>query len=108
MPDHSAPKDGDFAAYLQNRGQTQPSGQPQAAPGQSPELSAAERVRHQQTFQPTEQDLIEQEADRLEAQEDAEELANPPDPLELEITDEELERQALSAPGADGDPRTPE
>lgn len=101
MTGPGAPKDGDFAAFLEGRAKS-------PAPQQPEPLSAAEQLRLQQTFHPTEQDLIEQAADREEAEELAQELANPPDKASWQLTDEELERQALEAPGEDGDASTPE
>jgi len=104
MPDQRAPKNGDFAAYLEGRvknsltSQAPPAAQATIAPA---EIEPAEREL-------TEEELLELEADREEAEEDAKELAEPRDPRAMEKFYEELERQALAAPGEDGDASTPE
>ena len=74
------PQDGDFAAYLEAKGQggaAPPPPVPSADP--APALALTE-------------ELV-QELEAMGA---------------VELSDEELERQALAAPGADGDPQTPE
>ncbi|MEO7641416.1 MAG: hypothetical protein ABI919_14205 [Ramlibacter sp.] len=98
MTDPRAPKDGDFAAYLEGRVKTrlEPPA-PSAAPAEPPRPE-----------EPTEEDLLEQQADREEAEELAKELAQPRDPRAMEKFYEDLERQALSSPGEDGDAGTPE
>lgn len=104
MPDPRGPKDGDFAAYLEGRvkaGLT-----PQALPAADAAMPPTGPGPTKRAL--TEQERLEMEADREESEEDAKELAQPRDPRAMEKFYEELERQALSAPGEDGDPGTPE
>ena len=104
MPDQRAPKNGDFAAYLEGRVNNSLAAQaPPAADAAPPQAEPALKEREL-----TEEELLELEADREEAEEDAKELAEPRDPRAMEKFYEELERQALAAPGEDGDASTPE
>ena len=104
MPDQRAPKNGDFAAYLEGR--VNNSLPPQAPSAADPAGAPAETEPTEREL--TEEELRELEADREEAEEDAKELAEPRDPRAMEKFYEELERQALAAPGEDGDASTPE
>lgn len=104
MPDQRGPKDGDFAAFLEGRVKT--SLPPQAPPAADAAIPQAEPELAEREL--TEEELLELEADREEVEEDAKELAQPRDPRAMEKFYEELERQALSAPGEDGDASTPE
>jgi hypothetical protein len=95
MTNPDTPKDGDFAAHLEGR---------QARPAPSPllggEPATADGGPVPQTLQ---QVLVEGEEPTEEFIEAFAEAKNAPP-----VSDEELERQALEAPGGDGDPRTPE
>jgi hypothetical protein len=99
------PKDGDFAAYLD---QQQKNGQPVSAePQPSAKLATGEGADQTEgVLNISAETLMDEEAvDRLAAQmrEQAEALADLPP-----MTDEELEQQALEAGGADNDASTPE
>ena len=99
MPDTNASKDGDFAAYLDgvaNRNNNvvpEPGAQ---ASNALPQEAKSEPQTIQQVFE--------------EGQEPTDEFIEEFGALNEapELSDEELERQALSAPGDDGDVRTPE
>jgi hypothetical protein len=95
MTNPDTPKDRDFAAQLEGR---------QARPARSPLLGGEPAVADggpaTQTLQ---QVLVEGEEPTGEFIEGFIEAENAPP-----VSDEELERQALEAPGGDGDPRTPE
>jgi hypothetical protein len=104
MPDQRGPRNGDFAAYLEGR--VKNSLAPQAPPVADPILAPAEPEVAQREL--TGEERLDLEADREEAEEDAKELAQPRDPRAMEKFYEELERQALAAPGEDGDASTPE
>jgi hypothetical protein len=99
MLDLNAPKDGDFAAYLngvanQNSSVAQESSA--RASGTLPQGGDPEPQTIQQVL--------------LEGQEPTDEFLEQFIALNEapELSDEELERQALSAPGDDGDVSTPE
>lgn len=94
-----APKDGDFASYLEAR-QSNPS---PASSDKCAKCSAGfddSVVPPRQTIQ---QVLVDGEEPTAEFLDEWNALQNAP-----ELTDEELEQQALTAPGEDGDTRTPE
>jgi hypothetical protein len=82
----STPKGGDFVAQLERRQATQPS----ASRSPSDEVQSIEDV------------LIHGEEPTDGLIEEMKVLNDAP------VSDEELARQALEHPGADGDPRTPE
>lgn len=88
MTKPDAPKDGDFASWLQAREKNLPA----AAPEPQPEP--------RQTVQ---QVLVDGEEPTEEFLEEWNALEAAP-----ELPDEELARQALEAPGDDGDVNTPE
>lgn len=115
MSDSNTPKDGDFAAFLERKhSQPIPHGTEQA-PVLTPTLlrqpfnwdtaTESEIEAYEKAYP------AEYEADCIAADlEEAKELAEYQQTTEEvpEITDEELERQALAHPGLDGDPSTPE
>jgi hypothetical protein len=99
MPDTNVPKDGDFAAYLGGLANQAHTPVPESSvqlSGTLPQDAKPERQTIQQVLgegqEPTEEFMEEFIA-----------LRQAP-----ELSDEEMERQALSAPGDDGDVRTPE
>jgi hypothetical protein len=99
MPDMNTPKDGDFASYLDRLANSKAD----VVLGSSVQASRtlAEKVKAEpQTIQ---QVLGEGQEPTDEFVEEFKALSEAP-----ELSDEELERQALSAPGEDGDVRTPE
>lgn len=83
----NTPKDGDFASMLEQAGKTAPQA---AGAGGTPR-------------QTLDQVLVEGEEPTEEFLEDFNALREAP-----KVSDEELERQALEAGGADGDAATPE
>ena len=99
MQDTNAPKDGDFAAYL-NRVANRDSDAAPASVAQANDTLAQEAKQERQTIQ---QVLVEGQEPTDEFLEELNALNEAP-----ELSDEELARQALSAPGDDGDVRTPE
>jgi hypothetical protein len=88
MTPTDSPKDGDFAAYLERQAKAI-----EPATELLPDLQVADAAP-----------AGGQAADREDEFGSEEELTD----AALDITDEELERQALADPGADGDPSTPE
>ena len=98
MPSMSTPKDGDFAAYLDGVANQRSNGAPEPA-GQTSNARTPERTPEPQTIEQV-----------LEGQEPTDEFIDEFNALNEapELSDEELERQALSAPGGDGDVLTPE
>jgi hypothetical protein len=99
----TTPKDGDFAAYLNQIVQ-----QPYAAKAVSSN-SLIDRVQTQDEYESDEEipEFLLDEQQKLSKElmrEATEQEANAVEPL----SDEELERQALHAGGADRDPNTPE
>ena len=99
MPNTNEPKDGDFASYLE--------GFTSRKNGIGLELNAdrgsarpAERKPGRQTIQHV---LAEGQEPTTEFLEELQALNEAPD-----LSDEELERQALLAPGDDGNVQTPE
>jgi hypothetical protein len=99
MPNTNEPKDGDFASYLEAFASRKI--------GVGPELNAErdnssplERKAERQTIQHV---LAEGQEPTTEFLEEMKALNEAPD-----LSDEELERQALSAPGDDDDVQTPE
>ena len=86
MTHPDTPKDGDFAAFLERKAAGAP---PQDAPAAQPQTLQDILVGGEE---PTDAFIAD-----FKALEDA-----PP------LSDEELARQALEHPGADGDPSTPE
>ena len=98
MTNADMPKDGDFASYLEGK-TSRPVGAPDTATGLAVNASPPADAPRQ---------TIEQIL--LEGQEPTEEFLEAwnAGQSEPDISDEELERQALEAPGEDGDPSTPE
>jgi hypothetical protein len=90
----ATPKDGDFASYVQGA-----ASKPVPSPIASSETSPLQAEDDPQTLQQVLEGEEPSEAflEEMRALQDAPELA-----------DEELARQALEAPGGDGDPSTPE
>ena len=99
MQDTNAPKDGDFTAYL-NRVANRNSDVTPASIAPARGTLAQETEQERQTIQ---QVLVEGQEPTDEFIEEFTALNEAP-----ELSDEELERQALSAPGDDGDVHTPE
>jgi hypothetical protein len=102
MPDYDVPKDGDFASYLEmaaKKKEPAPA-QSDASPKGFESLKSAEGAQTRQTIQ---QVLVEGQEPTDEFLEEWNALNEMP-----ELSDEELERQALHDSGADGDIRTPE
>ncbi|CAN7494897.1 hypothetical protein LJR118_003443 [Acidovorax sp. LjRoot118] len=98
MTSPDMPKDGDFASYLE--GKMSRSAEVPDAAGSVDVNASAPAAAPRQTI---EQILV-------EGQEPTEEFIEEwnAGQGEPELSDEELERQALEAPGDDGDPSTPE
>ena len=98
MTNSDTPKDGDFAAFLERK-----------APGASPHGAAAVASPTPHELAP---DAARQTLDDVlvDGEEPTQELLEELDALEQAppLSDEELARQALEHPGADGDPSTPE
>lgn len=99
MKTPDTPKDGDFASYLDAR-QSNPSPASSDKGAKSNAGFDDPVVSPRQTIQ---QVLVNGEEPTVEFLEEWNALENAP-----ELTDEELEQQALNAPGDDGDTRTPE
>ena len=98
MKSSNAPKDGDFASYLEGR--TSLSSKPSQAVAVV-DKSASERAETpRQTIQEV---LVDGQEPTEEFLEEWNALKNAP-----ELSDEELARQALEAGGDDGDNTTPE
>jgi len=100
MTTSDTPKDGDFASYLEAKSRNQSTVLP--VQGRELNIQAEEPVAvpPRQTIQ---QVLVDGEEPSAEFLEEWNALENAP-----ELSDEELEKQALSAPGDDGDTQTPE
>lgn len=98
MTSPDIPKDGDFASYLERK-ISRPSNEPDAAASVGANTSAPSEASGQ-TIQ---QVLLEGQEPTGEFLEEWNAAQNAP-----ELSDEEFERQALEAPGEDGDPSTPE
>jgi hypothetical protein len=96
MANTDAPEDGDFASYLERQAKRKPQG-PAPPEGHIP---VTVEVEPQQTI---EEVLGDDEQPTEEFLEEFRALNALP-----ELSDEELARQALEDPGADGDVRTPE
>jgi hypothetical protein len=99
MPDTNTPKDGDFAAYLEGTANRKSNAVPESSAQESNAL-AQEANPERQTILQVLMEGQEPTDEFIEEFKAANELP--------ELSDEELERQALSAPGDDGDVRTPE
>ena len=99
MTTPDAPKDGDFASYLEAR---QKSPLP-ASPVEDAESSASAVDPAAPPRQTVEQVLVDGEEPTEEFLEEWNALQGAP-----KLSDEELARQAVAAPGEDGDPRTAE
>lgn len=99
MPEMNAPKDGDFSAYLDGlaKRESELGFESKVMVSVNP---AQELPAEAQTIQ---QVLVEGQEPTDEFIEEFNALNEAP-----ELSDEELERQALSAPGGDGDIHTPE
>ncbi|MDZ7862857.1 hypothetical protein [Acidovorax sp.] len=98
MTSPDMPKDGDFASYLEGK-MSRSAEVPDAAGSVDVNASAPAAVPRQTI----EQILVEGQEPTEEFLEEW--IAGQDEP---ELSDEELERQALEAPGDDGDPSTPE
>lgn len=96
-PDTS-PKDGDFASYLEGK-----IGRPANAPDAAASVGANTSALAEAPRQTVQQVLVEGEEPTEEFLEEWNAVKSAP-----ELSDEEFERQALDAPGEDGDPSTPE
>ncbi|MBC5784076.1 hypothetical protein H8N03_14080 [Ramlibacter sp. USB13] len=96
MQSSDTPKDGDFASYLE--GGKKPSAEVSAS---RPDVSA--EAPSEAPPQTLEQVLVEGQDPTEEFLERWNDLQNAP-----ELSDEEIERQALEAGGDDDDPNTPE
>lgn len=102
MTTSTTPQDGDFASYMETRAMLPSAAPPASATGtDSSDLLRAERAVP--TSESVNQVLVGGEAPSQELLEELKALERAP-----AISDEELTQQALDAPGADGDPRTPE
>lgn len=98
MTSPDTPKDGDFASYLEGK-----MGRAAEAPGAATRVDANASAPAAASRQTIEQILVEGQEPTEEFLEEW--IAGQDEP---ELSDEELERQALEAPGDDGDPSTPE
>lgn len=98
MTSPDMPKDGDFASYLEGK-RDRSAEVPDAAMSVDVTASLPAEVPRQTI----EQILVEGQEPTEEFLEEW--IAGQREP---ELSDEELERQALEAPGEDGDPSTPE
>ncbi|MFN7152266.1 MAG: hypothetical protein ACK4OE_01145 [Acidovorax sp.] len=94
----SAPNDGDFASYVEGMQKSSDRGSQPLA-----EVSGNAGHSADPLNQSIEDILVRGEDPTDEFLEEWNEIHNAP-----ELSDEELARQALSAPGDDGDPNTPE
>ncbi|WP_234267572.1 hypothetical protein [Hydrogenophaga sp. NFH-34] len=92
------PKDGDFASYLEGK-----MGHTADAPKAAASMGANASEPAYAPCQTIEQVLVEGQEPTQEFLEEWNAVQNAP-----ELSDEEFERQALEAPGEDGDPSTPE
>lgn len=90
MAHSNSPKDGDFVSYLETKSR-------EVAAPREPSIVSDEDRRQTLQGVSEEIELTEEFVEELMA------LRGAP-----EMSDDELERQALAAPGGDGDPRTPE
>ena len=99
MTTSEPPTDGDFASYLETRGKTPATASPRTAAEHSSEHGSP-FAKPRQTIH---QVLVEGEEPTEEFLEEWNALENAP-----ELSDDELARQALDAPGDDGDAQTPE
>lgn len=98
MTNRNMPKDGDFASYLNAK--TCSTVLPAKGGEHNPDTDSLVAPRPRQTIQEV---LVDGEEPTDEFLEEWNALENAP-----ELSEEELERQALSAPGGDGDTHTPE
>lgn len=104
MTDSSTPKDGDFVAYLARMAERTPAVKPAVGTGAaSIPAAVAPPPEEAKARQSIEDILLAEEAPTQEFLDGFAELESAPP-----LSDEELERQALEAPGADGNPQTPE
>jgi hypothetical protein len=111
MPSSNTPKDGDFAAFLEHQHnhpiQHEIAHPPVLAPHPLPgEAATPGEIAADAKAYADDYEAASIAADLAEAKELAE-LEQITEEA-LEVTDEELERQALEHPGLDGDPSTPE
>jgi hypothetical protein len=103
MSSLGAPKNGDFAAYVEHLAQKPADKKPDASeqPGSAaPADTMHVSARKGQTIEDV---IIDGEEASDELLEELKDLENAPP-----LSDEELARQALEDPGADGDASTPE
>ncbi len=100
MTNPDTPKDGDFAAYLEAKSRNRSTISPEQGGELNIQTDVPVAVPPRQTIQ---QVLVDGEEPSAEFLEEWNALENAP-----ELSDEELEKQALSAPGDDGDTQTPE
>ncbi|PQA78142.1 hypothetical protein [Rhodoferax sp. TS-BS-61-7] len=99
MTSHNTPHNGDFASLLEEKAKNAPG---PAADSAAP-LAAIDSAIAAQRPQTIDDVLVHGEAPNDEFLEEWNELNSLP-----EVSDEELARQALNAPGDDGDINTPE
>lgn len=100
MTSSDTPKDGDLASYLEAKSQSRPIVSPAKGAEPNADTDAQIAASPRQTIQEI---LIDGEEPTEEFLEEWNALKNAP-----ELSDEEFELQALSAPGDDGDTGTPE
>jgi hypothetical protein len=103
MSNPGTPKNGDFASYIESLSQQAHTSQEGESVHSTPESkTVVSEVLPQKEMQTLEDVLSGEEPDE-EFLEQIAVLHEVP-----RLSDEELERQALAHPGADGDPNTPE
>jgi hypothetical protein len=99
MTNPEPPKDGDFASYLETRWKTPAT----TSSGAAADHSSDHGSPFEKPRQTIHQVLVEGQEPTEEFLEEWNALENAP-----ELSDDELARQALDAPGDDGDTQTPE
>lgn len=99
MTSHNTPHNGDFASLLEGNTKNAP----EPAADSAVPLAAIDPATAAQRLQTIDDVLVHGEAPTDEFLEEWNELNSLP-----EVSDEELARQALNAPGDDGDINTPE
>lgn len=98
MTSPDVPKNGDFASYLEGK-----VGRPPDSPDAAASVGASASASADAPRQTIEQVLVKGQEPTEEFLEEWNAVQSAPD-----LSDEEFERQALEAPGEDGDPGTPE
>lgn len=99
MKSSDAPKDGDFASLIEGKKKTATATVPPDTDEGIDDSASPPGPPPRQTMQ----QVLEGEEPSAEFLEELDALENAP-----ELSDEELAKQALNAPGDDGDPGTPE